>query len=58
MLTLVLVDGRQIRLDWIEDGETCRFRIESEEERSADIRQVAPGVYSVLADMTATLAAA
>src|SRR5262249_106356 len=37
-----------IRLQWIEEGETCRFRIESEEERSADIRQVQPGVYAVL----------
>jgi len=50
MVTLLLLDGREIRLDWIEDGETCRFRIESEEERSADIRQVEPGVYSVLLD--------
>jgi biotin carboxyl carrier protein len=48
MSTLLLLDGREIRLDWIEDGETCRFRIESEEERSAEIRQVKPGVYSVL----------
>jgi biotin carboxyl carrier protein len=47
-MTLVLLDGREIRLDWRQDGETCRFRIESEEERAADIRQVAPGVYSVL----------
>jgi biotin carboxyl carrier protein len=44
----VLLDGREIRLDWKHDGETCRFRIESEGEKAADIRQVAPGVYSVL----------
>src|SRR2546425_1040888 len=47
-MTLLLLDGREIRLDWKQDGETCRFRIESEEEKAADIRQVAPGVYSVL----------
>src|SRR5258708_29445100 len=48
MVTLLLLDKREMRLDWIEEGETCRFRVESEEERSADIRQVEPGVYSVL----------
>jgi biotin carboxyl carrier protein len=47
-MTLVLLDGREVRLDLIKDGETCRFRIESEEERSAEIREVEPGVYSVL----------
>jgi len=48
MPSLVRIDGREIRLDWIKDGETYRFRIESEEEKIADIRQVGPGVYSVL----------
>jgi biotin carboxyl carrier protein len=47
-ITLVLLDGREIRLDWRQDGETCRFHIESEEEKAADIRQVEPGVYSIL----------
>jgi|SRR6185369_6032293 len=47
-MILVLLDGREIRLDLKQDGETCRFRIESQEERAADIRQVEPGVYSVL----------
>jgi len=50
MLTRVLLDGREVRLDWKQDGETCRFRIESEQEKVADIRQVAPAVYSVLVD--------
>jgi len=44
----LLLDGREIRLDWKLDGETCRFRIESQEEKTADIRQVEPGVYSVV----------
>jgi len=48
-MTLLLLDGREIGLDWKLDGETCRFRIESEEEKTADIRQVEPGVYSVVA---------
>src|SRR6185503_7215541 len=47
-MTSIHLDGREIRLDWKLDGETYRFRIESEEERVADIRQVAPTVYSVL----------
>jgi len=47
-MTLLLLDGREIRLDWKQYGETCRFRVESEEEKTADIRLVAPGVYSVL----------
>jgi biotin carboxyl carrier protein len=44
------VDGREIRLDWRQDRETCRFRIESEEEKTVDIREVEPGVYSLLID--------
>jgi len=46
----MLLNGREIRLDWKQDGETCRFRIESEEERVADIRPVEPAVYSALVD--------
>ena len=48
-MTLLRLDGREIRLDWKQEGETCRFRIESEEEKTADVRQVEPGVYSVVA---------
>jgi len=47
-MTLVLVNGREIRLDWKQDGETCRFRVESDVEKAAEVRQVEPGVYSVL----------
>jgi len=45
----VLLDGRQIRIEWRQEDETYRFRAESEEEKTAEIRQVEPGVYSVLA---------
>jgi biotin carboxyl carrier protein len=48
-LAWVLLDGRRIRLEWKQEEETCRYRIESEEEKTAGIRQVAPGIYSVLA---------
>jgi biotin carboxyl carrier protein len=44
-----LLDGREIRIDWRKEDETYRFRIESEEEKAAEIRQVEPGVYLVLA---------
>src|SRR5262249_13951499 len=33
-----------------QEGETCRFRFESQSEKSADVRKVEPGVYSVLLD--------
>ena|SRR5438552_18819529 len=47
-ITTLLLDGREARLEWTQDGETFRFRFESEVETAADIRQVEPGVYSVL----------
>ena len=47
-MTRVNVDGREIRLEWKQDGETCRFRIESEEEKVAGIEEVGPGIYSIL----------
>ena len=47
-ITTLLLDGREARLEWAQDGETFRYRFESEVEDAADIRQVAPGVYSVL----------
>jgi biotin carboxyl carrier protein len=37
-----------VRLDWTEGGETCHFRLESEEERVAEVRNVEPGVYLIL----------
>lgn len=50
MNNIVRVDGRDIRLEWILEGETCRFRYESEEEKTADVRQVAPGIWSIIFD--------
>ena len=47
-IALVLLDGRQIRLEWKQVDGTCRFRAESEEETTAEIMEVEPGVYSVL----------
>jgi biotin carboxyl carrier protein len=47
-ITTLLLDGREARLEWTQDGETFRYRFESEVENAADIWQVAPGVYSVL----------
>jgi biotin carboxyl carrier protein len=47
-IALVLLDGRRIRLEWSQVEGTCRFRAESEEEKTADIVQVEPGVYSAL----------
>src|ERR1700719_824532 len=47
-ITTLLLDGREDRLEWTQDGETFRYRFESEVENAADIRQVGPGVYSVL----------
>ena len=38
-MTLVLINGREIRLDWKQDGETYRFRVESEEGKAAEVRQ-------------------
>jgi biotin carboxyl carrier protein len=49
-VTTVSIDGRQTRLEWKLEGETCRYRFESLTERTADIRQVEPGVYSLLVD--------
>jgi biotin carboxyl carrier protein len=53
MKSLFRLDGRLIALDWQQEGETCRFRYESElyesgSEDSAKIAAVEPGVYSVL----------
>jgi biotin carboxyl carrier protein len=45
-----LLNGRQSKLVWKREGETCRYRFESEVEKVAQISQVEPGVYSVLAN--------
>jgi biotin carboxyl carrier protein len=44
----VLLEGRRMRLEWRQDGETCRFRVESEEEKTVDVKEVEPGVYSLV----------
>ncbi|HTM52340.1 MAG TPA: biotin/lipoyl-containing protein [Bryobacteraceae bacterium] len=49
-MTVIRLNGREIRLDFTQEGETWRFRVESEVERTAGVRQVAPGVYSVILD--------
>jgi biotin carboxyl carrier protein len=49
-IATVLIDGREARLEWRQEGETCRFRFGSESEKAADIKQVEPGVYSALID--------
>ena len=48
-IAAVRVGDHEIRLEWSQTGETCQFRIESQEERAVEIRQVEPGVYSILA---------
>jgi biotin carboxyl carrier protein len=46
----VEVNGRELRLEFKCEQETCRFRFESESERCAELQQVEPGVYCVLLD--------
>lgn len=48
-MTTVLLDGHRIEVEFRQSGETFLFRVESEVETSAEIREVEPGVYSVLA---------
>jgi biotin carboxyl carrier protein len=48
MKAVVLIDGRSVRVEFRQSGETYHFRVESQEEKSADIREVEPGLYSVL----------
>lgn len=45
-----MLDGHNVRLEWSEDGETFRYRFESQEERLAEVRRVEPGVYLALAE--------
>jgi biotin carboxyl carrier protein len=47
-VTLVLLDGREVRVEWTQDKETFRYGAESQE-KTAEVRQVGPGVYSVIA---------
>ncbi|MBI3473292.1 MAG: biotin/lipoyl-binding protein [Candidatus Solibacter usitatus] len=46
----VRINQREASLDYRQDGETCRFRFESQQERDALVALVEPGVYSVLLD--------
>lgn len=46
----VEIDGLSTRLEVQRDGEYCRFRLGEQEERSAQLAMVEPGVYSVLLD--------
>ena len=46
-MTTVVLDRRSIEVEFRQSGETFLFRVESED-KSADIREVEPGVYSVL----------
>jgi biotin carboxyl carrier protein len=48
MRLAVRVDGRESSLEFRETGGKCRFRHGDSEERVADVRQVEPGVYSVI----------
>jgi biotin carboxyl carrier protein len=47
-VTLVLLEGREIRIEWTQDRETFRYGRESQE-KMAEIRLVEPGVYSIIA---------
>ena len=44
------IDGVVTRLQVHRDGGTCRFRFGQQEERSAQLTEVEPNVYSVLLD--------
>jgi biotin carboxyl carrier protein len=45
----VRIDGREETLEWQQDGETCRFRFESDNsEQIASVVRVEPDLYSVL----------
>jgi biotin carboxyl carrier protein len=46
----VEIDGLSTRLEVQRDGENCRFRLGEQQERSAQLAAVEPGVYSVLLD--------
>jgi biotin carboxyl carrier protein len=46
----VEIDGAATRLEVHRDGEHCRFRLGEQGERSAQLTEVEPGVYSVLLD--------
>ena len=50
MKSVVRIDGRDETLYWTQNGETCRFRFESDNsEQEASVLRVEPDLYSVLA---------
>jgi biotin carboxyl carrier protein len=46
----VQIDGTATRLEIERQGDQCRFRLSDQKERSAELAEVEPGVYSVLLD--------
>jgi biotin carboxyl carrier protein len=46
----VEIDGAPARLEIERQGDHCRFRLGDQQERSAELAEVEPGVYSVLLD--------
>ena len=50
MITDVRISGRDDRLEWRKNGETCWFRFQSHPERTAQVQCVEPGAYSVLVE--------
>jgi biotin carboxyl carrier protein len=42
------INGADRTMDLAQSGETCRFRMESQEERQAEVEEAEPGVYSIL----------
>ncbi len=48
MKTALRIQNRDSHIEWDQDGETFRFRFESEEERTAQVLEVELRTYSVL----------
>jgi biotin carboxyl carrier protein len=48
-ITTLSLDGHAVHLEWKQEGETYSYRLESEEEKTCEIRQAQPGVYLILA---------
>lgn len=50
MKLTIHIDGREAVLDFTREGGACRFQLDSEPERAADVTEPEPGLYSVLID--------
>jgi biotin carboxyl carrier protein len=50
----LIIDGRRVDVELNQNGDVCRFRLRSEQgendEKTASLREVEPGTYSVLLD--------